>query len=180
MQDIKIQKVSLRDIDQLQKICKETFSETFRESNSEQNMENYLEEAFSIEKLTREVVNPFSEFYFARLEDNIVGYLKINAAGAQTDLNDRKSMEIERIYVLKEFHGKNVGQLLYDKAIQIAKAKLLDYVWLGVWERNPRAIKFYSKNGFIEFDKHSFILGDEKQTDIMMKLQLDEKLEKAD
>ncbi len=74
--------------------------------------------------------------------------------------------------VLKEFHGKKVGQLLYDKAIEIAKQKNTEYIWLGVWEENPRAISFYKKNCFVEFDKHFFKLGDDKQTDIMMKLKL--------
>ncbi|PZQ78157.1 MAG: GNAT family N-acetyltransferase, partial [Flavobacterium johnsoniae] len=76
------------------------------------------------------------------------------------------------IYVLKEFHGKKVGQLLYEKAIQIAKETKSDYVWLGVWEENHRALAFYKKNGFVEFDKHIFRLGNDEQTDIMMKLQL--------
>src|SRR5690606_2609409 len=83
-----------------------------------------------------------------------------------------KGLEIERIYVLKDFHGKKVGQLLYDKAIEVAKEKKSDYIWLGVWEENPRAINFYKKNGFVEFDKHIFKLGNDEQLDIMMTLKL--------
>jgi len=104
--------------------------------------------------------------------DTVIGYLKLNFGESQTELKGDKALEIERIYVLKEFHGKKVGQLLYDKAIQVATETKADYVWLGVWEENPRAIAFYKKNGFVEFDKHIFRLGDEEQTDIMMKLQL--------
>ena len=62
--------------------------------------------------------------------------------------------------------------MLYDKAIEIAKEKDAEYVWLGVWEENSRAIRFYKKNGFVEFDKHIFKLGDDEQTDVMMKLRL--------
>jgi ribosomal protein S18 acetylase RimI-like enzyme len=91
---------------------------------------------------------------------------------SQTELKDNDALEIERIYVLKDFHGKKVGQLLFDKAITIAKAKHVAYVWLGVWEENKRALQFYTKNGFVEFDQHVFVLGDEAQTDIMMKLAL--------
>ncbi len=65
-----------------------------------------------------------------------------------------------------------MGQVLYNQAIDIAKKKKATYVWLGVWEENPRAISFYKKNGFVEFDKHIFKLGDDEQTDIMMKLML--------
>jgi ribosomal protein S18 acetylase RimI-like enzyme len=96
----------------------------------------------------------------------------VNFGPSQTDVKDDKSLEIERIYVLKEFHGQQVGQMLFDKAIQIAKQQHADYVWLGVWEHNPRAIQFYKKNGFVEFDRHIFHLGNDAQTDIMMKLKL--------
>ncbi|WP_413998202.1 GNAT family N-acetyltransferase [Flavobacterium sp. W1B] len=173
MSNIQIQKISLTEINQLQKIGRQTFEETFSESNSEENMKNYLEEGFSKEKLTAELSDKNSVFYFAKLEDEVIGYLKVNFGDSQTELKDNKSLEIERIYVSKEFHGKSVGQLLYDKAIEIAKQKGSEYVWLGVWEENPRAISFYKKNGFVEFDKHIFRLGDDEQTDIMMKMKLE-------
>lgn len=172
MATMDIKKVTLNDIDQLQKIGRQTFYETFSAGNTEENMKNYLAEGFSIEKLTAELADPNAEFYFALLDDKVIGYLKLNFGPSQTELQDDKALEIERIYVLKAFHGKKVGQLLYDKAIQIAQQKNADYVWLGVWEENPRAISFYKKNGFIEFDKHIFKLGDDEQIDIMMKLQL--------
>jgi len=173
MKSIDIKKVTLNNIDQLQHISRQTFYETFSAGNSEQNITKYLNEGFSIEKLTAELSDNNSEFYFAVLDNNVIGYLKLNFGQSQTELQDEKALEIERIYVLKEFHGKKVGQLLYDKAIQIARQKNADYVWLGVWEENPRAINFYKKNGFVEFDKHIFKLGDDEQTDIMMKLKLE-------
>lgn len=71
--------------------------------------------------------------------------------------------------MLKEYHGKKIGQILYAKAIKVATEISAEYVWLGVWEENQRAISFYKKNGFIEFDKHIFKLGNDEQTDIMMK-----------
>lgn len=172
MDNIEIKKISIKEIDQLQKIGRQTFQETFSESNSEDNMKSYLETGFSNEKLTAELTDENSEFYFAILENKVIGYLKINFGVSQTELKDNKALEIERIYVSKEFHGKSVGQLLYNKAIEIANHKKSEYVWLGVWEENLRAIKFYRKNGFVEFDKHIFKLGNDEQTDIMMKLKL--------
>lgn len=172
MSTIEVKKVTLNEIDRLQRIGRQTFQETFSESNSEENMKNYLENGFSTEKLTSELNDRNSEFYFATLDNEVIGYLKLNFGESQTELKDNKALEIERIYVSKEFHGKNVGQILYDKAIQIANQKNADYVWLGVWEENQRAIRFYKKNGFVEFDKHIFKLGNDEQTDIMMKLQL--------
>ena len=172
MENIEIKKVTLNDFDQLQKISKQTFQETFSESNSEENMKNYLEKELSIKKLTAELNNTNSLFYFATLNNEVIGYLKLNFGESQTELKDDKALEIERIYVSKDFYGKSVGQLLYNKAIQIAKQKKADYVWLGVWEKNLRAIAFYKKNDFVTFDKHIFKLGNDEQTDLMMKLKL--------
>lgn len=172
MENIITKRITLDDLVKLQKIGRKTFEETFAESNSEENMKNYLEEGFSKEKLTAELNNENCEFYFAILKDEVIGYLKVNFGESQTELKDSKALEIERIYVSKEFHGKSVGQILYDKAIEIANQKGSEYVWLGVWEENPRAISFYKKNGFVEFDKHIFKLGNDEQTDIMMKLKL--------
>ncbi|MCK6648986.1 MAG: GNAT family N-acetyltransferase [Bacteroidia bacterium] len=172
MQNIQINKVTIAEIEQLQNIGKQTFFETFSSENTEENMSKYLEEGFSIEKLEQELSHPDSEFHFASLNNQVIGYLKINFGDSQTELKDMNALEIERIYVLKEFHGKNVGQQLYEKAINIARKLQVNYIWLGVWEKNTRAIYFYKKNGFKEFDKHIFRLGDDEQTDIMMKLEL--------
>ncbi|HNR08741.1 MAG TPA: GNAT family N-acetyltransferase [Saprospiraceae bacterium] len=169
---VQVQKVTLNDIQQLQEIGRKTFYETFAGSNTKEDMQKYLDESFSETKLTEELTDQNSEFYFAKIEDKIIGYLKVNFGASQTELKDNKALEIERIYVPKEFHGKKVGQILYDKAIEIAEQHNSDYVWLGVWEENPRAINFYKKNGFVEFDKHIFKLGNDEQTDIMMKLKL--------
>tara|TARA_R110002074_G_scaffold382616_1_gene562356 strand:+ start:1229 stop:1756 length:528 start_codon:yes stop_codon:yes gene_type:complete len=171
-----IRKVNIQDIEKLKEIGKLTFAETFSSENSEEDMREYLEEGFSTEKLKTELTDKNAEFFFAELDDKVIGYLKVNFGQSQTELKDENALEIERIYVLNEFHGKKVGQILYDKAIELAKEKSADYVWLGVWEQNPRAIRFYEKNGFIAFDKHLFKLGNDEQTDIMMKLNLNKKV----
>lgn len=172
MENIAIIRATEDDLGKLQKIGRRTFSETFAAGNTEENMQQYLEEGFSAEKLTAELTDNHAEFYFAVLEENVIGYLKVNYGQSQTDIKDENALEIERIYVLKDFHGKKVGQLLCEKAFEIAKNKGLEYIWLGVWEENPRAIQFYKKNGFVEFDKHLFTLGSDEQTDILMKLHL--------
>lgn len=171
-ESIRIKRSNLNDIEKLQAIAKQTFFDTFSPHNTEENMRKYLDEGFTTEKLTNEVKNDNSEFYFALSNNVVVGYLKLNFGAAQTELQDDDSLEIERIYVSKDFHGNKVGQILYEKALEIAETKDVTYIWLGVWEKNPRAIQFYKKNGFVEFDKHIFKFGDEEQTDIMMRLKL--------
>lgn len=172
MTNLLIRKASFKDISDLQKISKRTFLETYTSGNTEEDMLKYLEEEFTTEKLKLELNNNESEFYFAILSNNIIGYLKINFGESQTDLKDKNALEIQRIYVLKELQGKKIGKALYQKAVEVAKQKELDYLWLGVWEDNPKAIQFYQKIGFVAFDRHIFQLGTDAQTDIMMKLQL--------
>ena len=176
MSNITLKKVSIADVAKLQKIGMTTFSETFREFNTPENLNKYLVESFSIEKLRSEINNTHSEFYLA-LDDakddtNAIGYLKVNFGESQTELKDSKSFEIERIYVLKEYQGKDVGKLLYQKALAIAQQNNVDYIWLGVWEHNKQALDFYKQQGFEAFDQHIFKLGNDEQTDLLMCLKL--------
>ena len=173
MSSIIINKASAEDVEIVQSLGRQTFSETFAENNTEEAMKKYLEESFNTEKIKSELNNPDSLFYIAWEEDNPVGYLKVNSGKAQTELQDETSLEIERIYVKKSHHGKKVGQLLYNQALETVKQLGKSYLWLGVWEKNLRALQFYRKNGFVEFDKHIFRLGEEEQTDLMMKKILD-------
>ena len=172
MDNIVIKRVANNEAALLQLISKQTFVETFAATNTEENMRQYLTDNLSLARLEGELNDAHSAFYFAWQDERVVGYLKLNFGESQTELQDASSVEIERIYVLQELHGKKVGQLLYDKAIYLARQAQATYIWLGVWEHNLRAIRFYQKNGFVAFDKHIFKLGDDEQTDIMMKLAL--------
>jgi ribosomal protein S18 acetylase RimI-like enzyme len=172
MMELVIRKINIDCLSQLQKISKITFAETFTEHNTKEDLDKYLVESFSNEKLSAELNNPDAAFYFAEVDNTVIGYLKINFGDAQTELKDNKSVEIERIYVLQAYHGKKIGQLLFNKAIEIAKEHQAHYVWLGVWKENHRALQFYKKNGFVQFDTHIFKLGNDEQTDIMMKLEM--------
>jgi diamine N-acetyltransferase len=145
MENIIITKGTLNDIESLKTIGQQTFLETFSEENTEENMKKYLEAEFAYEKLKEQLENENSEFYFAAIDKKVIGYLKLNFGPSQTELKDDNAIEIERIYVLKEFQGRKVGQLLYRKTIEIATLSGADYVWLGVWEKNLKAIQFYKK-----------------------------------
>ncbi len=172
MDNIKIIKATQKDTELLLNIGRQTFFEKFTENNSEENMLQYAAEAYTFEKILSEVNNPNSQFYLATINDQTAGYLKINFGEAQTELQDPQALELERIYVLNEFQGKKIGQLLFEKTLEIAQQAKVNYVWLGVWEENKGAIKFYEKNGLKAFSKHLFMLGNDPQTDIMMKIEL--------
>jgi len=172
MEQLNIRAIGIEDVLALQNIARETFSEMFADYNSADNLKKYLDEKFTVAKLSEELNHPHSKFYFAQIGEEVVGYLKTNTGEAQTELMNLNAFEIQRIYVLQAYHGKKVGQLLIEKALEEARKTTCAYVWLGVWEENNRAIRFYSKNGFIKFDTHIFKMGDEEQMDWLMKLKL--------
>jgi ribosomal protein S18 acetylase RimI-like enzyme len=157
------------DIHTLHDFSYRTYNETFAHMNTPSNMKAYLEQSFNINRLNGELLDSNSLFYFLYADGELAGYLKINESPAQTDINDIQSLEIERIYVAKEFQGKGLGSVLMNKAINIANMRKKSYVWLGVWEKNDKAILFYKKNGFYEFGTHSFFMGEEEQTDFLMR-----------
>lgn len=172
MIEISIRRVTGADLEALQQIGRQTFYETFSEANTPENMAAYLAEAFSVAKLSAELNEPGTEFYFAFSGRELAAYLKLNCGSAQIEENHVNSMEIERIYVLQKFQRQAVGQALLDHALLVAAKSRFSYLWLGVWEENPKAIRFYQKNGFQEFDKHIFRLGEDEQTDILMRRML--------
>ena len=169
---VEIVQVGINEVNLLRGISVQTFNETFSEQNSEADMQKYLSENLSVDQLSKELNSSYSDFYFLKLNSEIIGYLKLNRGQSQTELKNNISLEIERIYVKQEFHGKHFGKQLLNKAAEIAKEQHYQYIWLAVWERNLKAIAFYTKHGFIEFDKHTFQLGDDLQIDIMMKMNL--------
>lgn len=172
MQSIEIRKAIPADAAALQKIGIQTFTDAFASMNSPENMDMYLHSAFSLQQVTATLKHPTTLVYFAILKGEIIGYIKINLEKTPHPSKSNVAVEIERIYVLSSFQGKKTGQLLLDYAIETARQHQAAYVWLGVWEHNAGAIRFYSKNGFEVFGQHPFYLGLDKQNDLLMKLNL--------
>lgn len=172
MSSISIRKVNTDEVSALRDISIKTFTDKFASVNSKADMDDYISKNLSLEKLTEEYSNPNSAFYFACADAKPIGYLKINLKDAQNECRDQNSLEVERIYVDETFQGQKIGQKLFDKAIAIASDENCDFIWLGVWEHNEGAIRFYEKNGFEVFGKHEFRLGSDLQFDLLMKRNL--------
>lgn len=169
---LRIRECAMDDLVTLREFSYKTYDDTFRHMNTPSNMKAYLEQAFDICKLRDELSNSNSSFYFLYSDEELSGYLKLNEYKVQTDIYDPQSLEIERIYVAREFQGKGLGNVLVNKAIDVSKIRGKLFVWLGVWEKNDKAILFYKKNGFYVIGKHSFFMGEEEQTDFMMRRDL--------
>lgn len=172
MDNLQIKECNLEDIEKVKYISIKTFYETFAAENTEEDMNNYLKENFSDEKLSDEIGNSYSKFYIVENNEEVVAYMKINFDKAQTEEGHNNTIEVQRIYVLEDFKGKRIGKTLIQKAIEIGETNKVDYIWLGVWEHNTKAIAFYEKLGFKKFDTHIFKLGDDEQVDNLMKLVL--------
>ncbi|WP_152657683.1 N-acetyltransferase [Oceanobacillus sp. CFH 90083] len=167
---IKIEVCSQDDLQALQEISIETFQETFQEQNTPENMQAYLEGAYTLGKLQKEMAHKNSAFFFIYYKNQLAGYMKVNTDDAQSEEVGEDALEIERIYIRSGFQRKGLGKCLMDEAIEIAKEKKKEKIWLGVWEHNEQALLFYRKNGFVQTGSHSFFMGDDEQTDyIMMK-----------
>ncbi|SHF42980.1 Ribosomal protein S18 acetylase RimI [Seinonella peptonophila] len=138
-------KCTLEDVKILQDISYETFKETFQHLNTSENMEAYLQKAFNLKQLEKELLNVSSAFFFIYVNEELAGYLKVNVDIAQTERIENDALEIERIYIRNKFQGQGLGKYLINRGIEIAKAQNKKLVWLGVWEKNEGAIKFYKK-----------------------------------
>jgi len=166
--EINIKKCTLNDLGLLKEISYGTFNETFKDQNSLENMNAYLERAFNLKQLEKELSNISTEFFFVYFNNELAGYLKININDAQSEEMGDESLEIERIYIKKKFQKHGLGKYLLSNAIEIATERNKKIIWLGVWEKNENAIAFYKKMGFVQTGAHSFYMGDEEQVDFIM------------
>ncbi|MGB5820103.1 MAG: N-acetyltransferase [Saonia sp.] len=122
--------------------------------------------------MNKELNNADIAFYLVYADEELCGYFKLNEHGAQTEIKDKAAIELERIYVSREFQGKKIGASMLNEIKRIVSLKNKTYLWLGVWEENIGAIKFYEKHGFKKFGTHPYYVGKDKQTDWLMRFDL--------
>jgi diamine N-acetyltransferase len=171
-----IRKVKPSEVIALQYLTNTTFLEAYSASNNPDSMSLYMQEKFSLENLTKELNNNDSEFYFIESGIEKMGFVKLNSGLAQTEKVLPNTLEIERIYVLEKHQGQKIGKSLLEFSIKLANQKNHDFIWLGVWEQNHKAIEFYKRNQFEIFGSQLFKLGNEIQTDLLMKRNLKTKI----
>lgn len=172
MEKLSIQAVKADELKVLATLGRTTFETAFAADNNPADMAQYLNKAFSLNQVRQEWEHPETGYYFARLNNQIVGYLKLNQGAAQSEPMGDDAFEVERIYVTANSQGKGIGRQLLDFSVQQALAAKKKIIWLGVWQKNTRAVAFYKHYGFTIFDTHIYTLGQDDQTDWMMKLEL--------
>ena len=160
------------DAKMLSELGKKTFYETFAKDNTPENIEAYLKASFSPEIQFNELSEPDNIFLIVEAENRPIGYAQLIMNSKDNAIKRDSPLEIRRIYAVQEYQGKGVGKALMQATIREAKERGCDCVWLGVWEKNQRAIDFYKKWGFREVGTHLFFVGDDPQNDYVMELEL--------
>lgn len=157
----------------LAKLALDTFCESFEKINNPDDFKAYTSEAFNEAQIAKEIDEPNSLYVLAYADGELAGYARVRN---NDEVNDhfpgKKTIELQRIYALDKFIGKGVGKALMNYSIELGKKQGAEILWLGVWEHNERAQKFYNKLGFERFSSHVFMMGQDAQTDILMKLKI--------
>ncbi|HEY9046642.1 MAG TPA: GNAT family N-acetyltransferase [Ohtaekwangia sp.] len=169
MKNITIRNAFFEDAETLCALGIQTFRETFDEHNTAEDMEQYLSSTFTKEKLQQELEEKDTVFFLAEEDDEVIGYAKVRQGEALSELGSDRALEIHRIYVAKSHLGKRIGNALMQACLEYAQEAGYEVVWLGVWEHNARAVSFYNKYGFEKFGAHTFVLGQDEQTDWLLK-----------
>jgi ribosomal protein S18 acetylase RimI-like enzyme len=166
---INIKKCALKNLSQLKIISQSTYIDAFSELCDEKIMDEYVKSAFGMRTLRKELTDKHCEFYFLYFNNETAGYFKINEHKSQTDIFDPSSLEIQRLYIKTKYQRMGLGKYIINYVVAVASEKKKSYIWLGVWEKNKKAIEFYEKNGFYISGSHPFYMGGDRQTDFIMK-----------
>lgn len=166
-----IKAASLADASILATLGATTFYDTFRPYNSEEDMQTYIAKAYDEQTIHQNLQNPNIHYVLVYENKQAIGYLKLLLKVGHEKLSGQ-CIELEKIYVLQSHLGSGAGKVLMDYAINFCKGHQYDHLFLGVWEENKRAVRFYEKNGFVVFATRSFTLGSTVCDDFIMKLDL--------
>ncbi|HEX7846170.1 MAG TPA: GNAT family N-acetyltransferase [Chitinophagaceae bacterium] len=165
---ITIRYAAVADAPLIADMSRQTFYDTFAAQNTKEDMDKFMNEQFTKELLIKEVEASNNTFLLAFDLDEPVGYVRIRENNIPPASPTKNAIEIARIYAVTSSIGKGVGKSLMQKCIDIAREKKVEAIWLGVWEKNERAIRFYEQWGFEKFSDHRFILGNDVQNDWLM------------
>ena len=174
MPQIDIRRATVDDAKSLTDLSYTTFWDAFAHhpKNAPDDLAHYMRQAFSVEQIADELNDPRAVFLMAEIEGELAGYAKLVCDHIEPGISGEKPIELNRLYSQQKFLGQGVGQTLMDACFDLARENGFDTIWLGVWEYNPRAQRFYEKNGFREVGSHTFVLGSDPQTDLLMQKEI--------
>jgi len=171
-QNLRIKVACTNDTAALSWLGTTTFTETYGSHKDQENFQKYLQDSFSEESSRKQLEDTGNFFLLAQLDQKTIGYAKLRENNKPFHDKTINAVEMERIYVLKDYQGEGVGQNLLDKCLAFAQLRKYPVMWLGVWEKNLNAVKFYQRQGFVVFGSDKFKLGDHEQINLLMKKDL--------
>ena len=171
---ISIRPATTNDAKLLTDLSYTTFWDAFAHhpKNAPDDLAHYMRQAFSLEQITEELASNKNIFLVAAIDGKAAGYAKLIVDYIEPGITAARPVELSRLYSHQEYLGQGVGQNLMDACFERARTHDHDVMWLGVWEYNPRAQRFYEKNGFRIVGEHTFLLGSDPQTDLLMQREL--------
>lgn len=174
MFSIAIRQAAPADAKLLTDLAYTTFWDAFAHhpKNAPDDLNHYMRQAFNLEQIAAELEDAKNVFLIAELEGEAAGYAKIILDNIEPGITAERPVELSRLYSHQKHLGQGIGQSLMDACFERARGDHCDVMWLGVWEYNPRAQRFYEKNGFRVVGKHTFQLGSDPQTDLLMQKEL--------
>jgi diamine N-acetyltransferase len=167
--NVRIRLATVADAATLAELARRLFVETFGAANTPENMRTYLESAFSVEKQGSELADAeHATLLTLDDHDTPIGYAMLKRGRPATGVSGHSPVELERIYLDKRWHGRGIADVMMARCIEQAHEWGADVLWLGVWQKNPRAISFYRRSGFATVAEQTFMLGDDLQMDFVM------------
>lgn len=172
MNEIHIRQAQEEDAARLYGLASRVFYNTFAPDNTAEDMLLYMESAFSPERQRQEILDPQRITLVAFTDETLVGYVQFTEGLPEPCVTTAKPIELARLYVDETWHGKGLASRLLQEGLTRVQNRGFQTVWLGVWEHNPRAQKFYLKSGFKRVGEHIFQMGTDPQTDWVLSIQL--------
>ncbi len=165
---MRIRRADAADAAALAALAERTFRDTFAEVNTPENMAAHAAASYGTDKQRAEIESDEIRTLLLELDGAVTGYAQLRNGHAPDCVNADHAVELWRFYIDRSGIGRGLAQHLMDAVVAAAAEWNGRALWLGVWERNPRAIAFYRKCGFVEVGAHVFRLGDDAQTDLIM------------
>jgi ribosomal protein S18 acetylase RimI-like enzyme len=169
---IKIRNAKIEEVAAVRELAIEVYNDTFAEFNTQENLDAFFKDAYNLETFKTEFSELGSALYVALDELKIIGFLRMRKNHEVDKHLGKNHVELHRLYIHRDYHGGTVSKMFMEEALAFAKKGKFEWIWLGVWEKNFRAQKFYSKWGFERFGEHIFQMGDDPQTDWLLKKKL--------
>lgn len=168
MKDVTVRRATTRDAAMLADLAARTFVETFGAQNNPADLELYLRTAYSPEIQRAELEDPTVTYLIAEVDGSVAGFAMIGAGRTPDSVPYESAVEVMRFYVDHPWHGSGIARVLMDATVREAERRGAAAIWLGVWEKNPRAIRFYEKQGFRDVGAKTFTVGTDVQHDRVM------------